>query len=105
MAAGCIEPQFFALMLSLLEIDPKDFGPQMSPKHWASQHKRLEELFSTKTRDAWADIFNGTDACVTPVLDYQEACSHPQNAARGGLKPKDGLIHPQKMPKFESVPF
>jgi len=76
----------------------------MSPKHRATQHKKLEEVFSSKTRKVWAGIFDGTDACVTPVLDYHEACEHPQNAARGGLKAKDGLIHPQKMPKFDSFP-
>lgn len=100
MAVGCIEPQFFALMLSLLEIDANEFGFQMNPQEWPKQHQTLEQTFAQKTRDEWAKIFDGTDACVTPVLTYQEACEHPQNQARGGLNVKDGLVHPQLMPQF-----
>lgn len=102
MAVGCIEPQFFAMMLEKLDINPTEFGGQNDPKMFASQHKRLEEIFASKTRDAWADIFNGSDACVTPVLDYTEATAHPQNAARGGLKDHDGIHHPRTAPAFIS---
>jgi len=83
-AVGCIEPQFFALMLSILDIDASTFGHQHDPKEAASQHAKLEAIFASKTRDEWSDIFDGTDACVTPVLDYIEAASHKQNTARGG---------------------
>lgn len=104
MAVGCIEPKFFAIMLSILEINPEDYGPQLSPKHWKDQHVLLEAIFEKKTRDDWAEKFNGTDACVTPVLDYKEAMVHPQNVARGGLQEHNGLVHPQKMPAFASAP-
>mgnify|MGYP000421596611 CR=1 FL=1 len=100
MAVGCIEPQFFALMLELLEIDPDEFGAQNNPKLWPAQHQTLETLFKTKTRDEWANIFNGTDACVTPVLTYLEAPQHPQNKARGGLQEHQGRIHPGPAPQF-----
>lgn len=100
MAVGCIEPQFFAEFLSLLEIDPDDFGGQMERSQHADQHARLEALFKTKTRDEWAEIFDGTDACTTPVLDYTEAPAHPQNAARGGLKQVGPFTHPRSAPVF-----
>jgi len=104
MAVGCIEPQFFALMLSLLEIEPGDFGHQLSPKDWPEQHKKLETIFAAKTRDDWAALFDGSDACVTHVLDFKEAKSHKQNVARGGLKSHDGLVHPRTTPVFETTP-
>jgi alpha-methylacyl-CoA racemase len=75
-------------MLSKLEIDPKEFGPQNNPKHHAAQHEILEKLFASKTRDEWAQLFDGSDACVSPVLTYEEAVEHPQNVARGGLMKK-----------------
>lgn len=109
MAIGCIEPQFFAEMLSILNIEPQDFGPQNDPKHHAKQHETLESLFVTKTRDEWAAIFEGSDACVSPVLTYEEAAEHPQNVARGGLKKQGAFIHPRIAPVFmngpEDAPF
>lgn len=103
MAVGCIEPQFFALFLELAEIDPEDFGPQMDRAQHGAQHAKLEALFKTKTRDEWAGIYDGTDACVSPVLDYTEAPNHPQNAARGGLKQSGPFIHPRSAPVFGGV--
>ncbi len=104
MAVGCIEPKFFALMLDILDIDPDDFGLQINPQAWPDQHRKLETVFSSKTRDEWAEIFDGTDACVTPVLDYKEALVHKQNKARGGLKPDGKLVHPRTIPAFASCP-
>lgn len=102
MAVGCIEPQFFAMMLAKLEIDADGFGAQNNPKNWADQHAKLEAIFASKTRDEWAQIFDGSDACVSPVLSYVEAAQHPQNVARGGLKKEGQFIHPGRAPKFAS---
>jgi len=102
MAVGCIEPKFFAIMLNLLEIDPAEFGLQLNPKAWPEQHAKLENIFASKTRDEWAVLFDGTDACVTPVLDYKEALDHKQNRARGGLNTMNGLVHPRTIPAFAS---
>lgn len=82
MAVGCIEPQFFAAMMERLPIDAEAFGAQLDFGSWARQHEMLEDVFATKTRDEWEAIFAGTDACVTPVLDYVEAAAHPANAER-----------------------
>jgi alpha-methylacyl-CoA racemase len=93
MAVGCIEPQFFAAMMERLPIDAEAFGAQLDFGSWARQHEMLEDVFATKTRDEWEAIFAGTDACVTPVLDYVEAAgwslatpanrAAPCNAAAG----------------------
>lgn len=104
MAIGCIEPQFFALMLQILEINPDDFGAQNDARQHPAQHAALEIVFKTKTRDEWAAIFNGTDACVTPVLTYIEAAQHPHAAARGAFT-QDGLFtHPKAAPDFLNAP-
>lgn len=102
MAVGCLEPQFFKLMLDTLEIDQERYGHQHDEAKHAAQHNLLEITFAAKTRDEWASIFDGLDACVTPVLDYEEAVTHPQNIARGGLKPHDNLTHPRTIPVFDS---
>ena len=103
MAVGCIEPQFFAEMLTLLNIDPKAFGGQNEATRHPEQHAKLETLFASKSRADWSEIFEGSDACVTPVLSYAEAADHPQMAARGGLTPVGPFIHPRSAPVFGAV--
>lgn len=106
MAVGCIEPQFFAEMLRLLEIDSNAFGAQNDRKKHAHQSETLEALFKTKTREVWTTIFEGSDACVTPVLNYQEATTHPQNLARGGFNQVGPFLHPRKAPVIDKAdPF
>ncbi len=64
---------------------------------WPALHARLETVFATRDRDDWAAHFAGTEACVTPVLDWSEAAAHPHNAARGTLV--DGA--PAPAPRFD----
>ena len=102
MAVGCIEPQFFSEMLRLVEVAADDYGGQLDFAKWPGQHKFLEERYAEKTRDEWAAIFDGTDACVTPVLSYDEAITHPQNAARGSLFESDDVVHAGAAPRFKA---
>lgn len=102
-AVGCIEPQFFALMLKGLEIDPDDFGGQNDVSQHAEQHGKLEAVFARKTRDEWAAIFDSTDACVTPVLSYLEARGHPHIRSRQGLNTVGPFIHPRSAPVFDEI--
>ena len=101
-AVGCIEPQFFTEMLSKLDINSEEFGKQNDRTQHAYQHKKLEGIFASQPRQYWADLFSGSDACVTPVLNYEEATKHPQNIARGGLKQQGQFTHPRSAPAFAS---
>ena len=100
MAVGCIEPQFFAAMMERLPIDALAYGGQHDRAAFAKQHEILEDVFATKTRDEWEAIFAGTDACVTPVLDYVEAASHPANAERQAVLQDGRWLHPQIAPRL-----
>jgi alpha-methylacyl-CoA racemase len=102
MAVGCIEPQFFAAMMERLPVDLAEFGGQHDRSRWADQHKTLEEVFASKTRDEWEAIFALTDACVTPVLDYVEAADHPANAERKALVKDGKWLHPQIAPRLST---
>jgi alpha-methylacyl-CoA racemase len=101
-AAGCIEPQFFAAMMERLPVDKEAYGGQHDRSRWAEQHAMLEAAFATKTRDEWEAVFAGSDACVTPVLDYQEAATHPANAERHAHVLQSGQPHPQLAPRLAS---
>ncbi len=105
MAVGCIEPQFFAAMMERLPIDAEAYGGQHDRSKWPQQHRMLEEIFASKTRDEWEAIFALTDACVTPVLDYGEAADHPANAERAALLRDGQWVHPQIAPRLASQPL
>ena len=39
---------------------------------WPGLKEQYEKIFKSKTRKQWEDIFDGTDACCTPVLTQLE---------------------------------
>ena len=81
MAVGAIEPQFYAELLSKIGSDFDEF-PQLIGPDSDDLKIKLANIFKTKTRDEWSEIFDGSDACVTPVLELNEAPEHPHNKAR-----------------------
>ena len=84
MAVGAIEPQFYQAMLDKLNITLEDL-PHFG--EFDELKIKLANIFREKTCDEWCEIFDGTDACVTPVLDQSEAALHPQNMARSSFLP------------------
>jgi alpha-methylacyl-CoA racemase len=103
MAVGAIEPQFYAELLRLLELDPADF-PQFDRARWPEFKERFAELFRTRKRDEWAAIFEPAEACTTPVLGLFEAERHPHNVARNGFVQHDGITVPAPAPRFSVTP-
>lgn len=101
---GSIEPQFYALLLELCEIDDPEFAKQNDKQHWASLRGKLEALFVTQTRDYWCALLEGTDVCFAPVLDLQEAPQHPHNLARQSFVEIDGVTQPAPAPRFSRTP-
>ncbi|MFF0815061.1 CaiB/BaiF CoA transferase family protein [Rhodococcus sp. NPDC003318] len=100
MAVGAIEPQFYAELLRLLELDPASLPGQNDRAGWPEVRKTLTETFLSRTRDEWAAIFEGTDACVSPVLTFAEAPSNAHLAARGSLIELDGVTQHRPAPRF-----
>jgi len=106
MAVGCLEPQFYAIMLEKLGLEKDDaFQDQNNFAAWPEQTKKLTEIFASATRDHWAAHFDGCDACVTPVLNYREAADHPHNAARQSSlnDSNDQVRHPNRAPRQTST--
>jgi len=99
MAVGAIEPQFYAVLLRLLEIPPAE-APQWDRKAWPALKARFAEVFGSRTRAAWTAVFEAADACTTPVLSLQEAIDHPHPAARGTFRRQAGPDLPQPAPRF-----
>jgi alpha-methylacyl-CoA racemase len=98
-AVGALEPQFYAELLELLELDPEEF-PQMDQSRWPELKERFAEVFKTKTRDEWTKILEPAEACATPVLGLGDAPSHPHNVARDVFVDIGGTKQPAPAPRF-----
>lgn len=73
MAVGALEPQFFAALLRGLGLSGRGIERARDDRTtWPELKRTFEEIFRSKTRSEWEAIFDGTDACCTPVLDFAE---------------------------------
>ncbi|MFJ8921726.1 CaiB/BaiF CoA transferase family protein [Streptomyces sp. NPDC102415] len=103
MAVGALEPRFYEEFTRLLGIgdeapDRNDLG------RWEELRALVAERFRTRTRAEWTEVFEGTDACVAPVLSLREAPDHPHLAARSTYVEHGGLTQPAPAPRFSATP-
>lgn len=102
MAVGAIEPQFYLELLRKLQLDPAALPQQHDRAGWDTLRSVLAEQFLSKSMEEWVVVFEGSDACVTPVLTFLEAAEHPHNIARGTFVDLDGVVQPAPAPRFSS---
>src|SRR5690606_28181359 len=76
-AVGAIEPRFYAALLAGLGLDPRQLPPQHDVASWPSMRQTFAALFARHTRDYWQAHFDGSEACVSPVLSLAEVPQHP----------------------------
>ncbi|KAM8871920.1 alpha-methylacyl-CoA racemase [Synchiropus picturatus] len=105
MAVGAIEPQFYNQLLVGLELDSHPLPPQMSSTDWPELRRIFTERFASKTQDEWCRIFDGTDACVTPVLTFDQVSSNPHNQQRCSfIQDCNGEESPRPAPVLSRTP-
>ncbi len=104
MAVGAIEPQFMAEFLQLMDLPQGWLSAQMSPSAWPEKKAALAARFKAHPRAHWQAVFEGSDACVSPVLPFWEAHDHPQAQARNSFVTVDGLPQPAPAPRFGETP-
>jgi alpha-methylacyl-CoA racemase len=103
-SVGPIEPKFYELLLRELGVDAGTVGAQNDPAAWPQAKAVLAAKFRERPRDHWARLFAATDACVAPVLDWDEAPHHEHLAARKTLIEVDGIVQPAPAPRFSVTP-
>jgi alpha-methylacyl-CoA racemase len=101
---AAIESPFYAALLRLLQRDSDTWQPQWDRTQWPRRTRELTDLFRSRTRAEWDDLLLGTDACYAPVLEFDEATSHPHHRARGSHQTVDGQVHPAPAPRFSRTP-
>ena len=102
---AALEPQFYAELLHRLGVDPDTLPPQHDEAGWPKARAIFSEIFLSKTRDEWCEILEGTDSCFAPVLDLDEAPSHPHNVARRSFVEVGGVVQPAPAPRFSRTPL
>ena len=103
-AIGPIEPHFFATLLETAGLDPDAFRDVGDIDRWPALREEMARVFRLRSRAEWCELLERTDACVSPVLDVDEAPAHPQNMARGNFVEVDGVLHAAPAPRFSRAP-
>ena len=99
MSVGPLEPQFYDEMVRLLGIEEQ--VPDRNDFSRLGELKQvLTDTFRQRAQREWTEIFDGTDACVAPVLPLSEAAQHPHLRAREVYVERDGLLQPAPAPRF-----
>ncbi|KAK4149227.1 CoA-transferase family III domain-containing protein [Chaetomidium leptoderma] len=74
MAVGALEPRFFGELVRGLGLEGQGWeeGRRYDRAEWPELRRVFEDVFRGKTREEWEVVFEGTDACCTPVYEYGE---------------------------------
>jgi alpha-methylacyl-CoA racemase len=108
LAVAPIEPQFYGAFLEKMGLNDDRWRragypaqtPETVAQDWPALKHELTAIFKSKNRDEWAELFAGSDACVTPILTLAEAAEHPHNRARQAFIEVGGLLQNAPAPRF-----
>jgi alpha-methylacyl-CoA racemase len=104
LAVGAIEPQFFAALLEVLDLDDQAVPDQNDRARWPELRAALAAAVASRPRAEWLARADGTDACVAPVLTMRDAADHPHVRHRGTIVERDGVPQPAPAPRFSATP-
>lgn len=100
-SVAALEPQFWAALVERIGVELPD---RDDPAHHGAIREALTRRFKERTQAEWAEVFDGTDACVAPVVRLADAPAHPHLAARGTFVDVDGTTQPAPAPRFSRTP-
>jgi len=107
-AVGALESQFYAELVRLTgfrEGEPDQVRlRQPGPERWPADKALWSQLWASRDRDDWTALLGHTDACVQPVLDWDERLEHPHLQARGTFVELDGIVQPAPAPRLSRTP-
>ncbi|MSP96370.1 MAG: CoA transferase [Betaproteobacteria bacterium] len=101
---GSIEARFYADLLERLGLAGAGLPPQQDRAGWPILRERFTAAFKTKTREEWCGVFETSDACFAPVLNWSEAYQHPHNVARNSFIEVGGVKQPAPAPRYSRTP-
>jgi len=105
LAIGALEPKFYATTLQRLGLgDRTDLPAQDDRTSWPAMKALFADTIGRRTLAEWVTIFAGAEACVTPVLELNEALTDARLAARHTFEEHDGVVQPGVAPRFSRTP-
>jgi alpha-methylacyl-CoA racemase len=99
LAVGSLEPTFYDELVRLLGI-AENAPDRNDPAHHPELRRMITEAVASRTQADWVAVFEGSDACVAPVLLMSEAFTHPHLVARGTFVDRAGTTQPAPAPRF-----
>ncbi|MGX7730103.1 CaiB/BaiF CoA transferase family protein [Rhodococcus sp. 2H158] len=103
-AVGALEADFYRAFLAGLGSDTAAWPDRDDEENWPQLRTLIEDRIGTRSMAEWTEIFDGTDACVTPVLNFPEAARDAHNVERGVYVDVDGILHPAPSPRLHRTP-
>lgn len=104
LSVASIEERFYLELLKKLGFDPPLLPDRADKSQWPQLRKIIGDRIAERTRDEWSEIFKDSDACVAPVLDFDEAPRHPHAQFRGSFVEVEGVVQPAPAPRFSRTP-
>lgn len=78
LSVGSLEPKFRQQLCQAIgHPDLLPLAMSNKPEDIAKMKEQLQSIFLQKTLDEWQSIFFEMDACVEPVLTFEETVAHP----------------------------
>lgn len=103
LAVGALEEPFYAALVSGLGLSPDQLPDRGDPAKWPELRSAFAAAIAGRTRDEWWSIFRGTDACVAPLLNWQQAIDDEHNTERAVFSQVGGQWHPSPAPRFATT--
>lgn len=103
-SVGALEEKFYTELLALLGLADSEVPSRHDPANWPELRAHIAAAVVTRTRDEWAALAEGTDACLAPVLAPGEAPGHGHNVSRGTFVEVGGVAQPAPAPRFDRTP-
>jgi alpha-methylacyl-CoA racemase len=99
LAIAALEPAFYDQLVERLGI-AVPAQDRDDPARAEELRRVIADAVASRSQAEWVEIFDGSDACVAPVLRLSEAFTHPHLAARGTFVDRDGILQPAPAPRF-----
>jgi alpha-methylacyl-CoA racemase len=103
-ALAALEPKFFAVLAAKLELPEVFVKRQYDRSQWPAMRDAMATAVRRRTRDAWCELLEGSEACFAPVLSLAEAPQHRHAQARGAFVTVEGVTQPAAAPRFDRTP-
>jgi alpha-methylacyl-CoA racemase len=104
LAVAAIEPAFYQALRERAGLTDPAFDAQMDQARWPELKAKLAAVFAARPLAEWMAVFEGSDACVSPVLGLEAAPDHPYHRERGSFVTVDGIPQPAPAPRFSKTP-